>query len=98
VPEPGLHEWMFATRLGHQMMGIEAALERAFDAADGHDVRIGGGVATIQPYPCAGLVDEMHIVSTPLLVEGGERLFDDLEGVELVSSPAVAHARFARKR
>jgi dihydrofolate reductase len=28
--------------------GVEAALERAFDAADGQDVRLGGGVATIQ--------------------------------------------------
>jgi dihydrofolate reductase len=30
--------------------GPEAALTRAFAAADGLDVRLGGGVATIQEY------------------------------------------------
>jgi dihydrofolate reductase len=83
--------------------GIEAALERAFEAAGGGDVRLGGGVATIQQYLRAGLIDEMHLVIVPILLGGGERLFDHLEGgpagyerVELVSSPAVAHVRFAR--
>jgi dihydrofolate reductase len=82
--------------------GIEAALERAFDAADGRDVLIGGGAATIQQYLRAGLVDEMHLVITPVLLGGGERLFDHLEGgpvgfdVELVCSPAVTHARLTR--
>jgi|SRR2546426_11268384 len=42
--------------------GIEAALERALDAADGADVRVGGGAATIQQYLRAGLIDEMHLV------------------------------------
>src|SRR5258706_6614289 len=37
--------------------GIETALRRAFDAAHGKDVRLGGGVATIQQYLRAGLVD-----------------------------------------
>jgi dihydrofolate reductase len=83
--------------------GIEVALERAFDAADGQDVRLGGGVATIQQYLRAGLVDEMHLAIVPILLGSGERLFDHLDGgpvgyecVELVSSPSVAHARFVR--
>jgi dihydrofolate reductase len=83
--------------------GIEAALQRAFEAADGADVRLGGGAATIQQYLRARLIDEMHIVIVPLLLGGGERLFDHLAGgpvgyecVELVCSPAVAHARFIR--
>jgi dihydrofolate reductase len=83
--------------------GIEAALERAFDAADGKDVRLGGGAATVQQYLRAGLVDEMHLVVVPILLGDGERLFDNLDGgpdgyecVELVSSPSVAHVRFAR--
>ena len=84
--------------------GIEAALKGAFDAADGRDVRLGGGVATIQQYLRAGLVDEMHLAIVPILLGEGERLFDNLDGVsqgyecvELVSSPSVVHARFARR-
>jgi dihydrofolate reductase len=84
--------------------GIEAALERAFDGAHGDDVRLGGGAATIQQYLSAGLIDEIHVAIVPILLGGGERLFDHLAGgpngyecVEFVSSPAVAHARFARR-
>ncbi|MGH9014372.1 MAG: dihydrofolate reductase family protein [Acidimicrobiia bacterium] len=83
--------------------GIEAALERALDAADGNDVRVGGGPATIQQYLRAGLIDDMHLVIVPILLGGGERLFDHLDGgavgyecVEFVSSPTVAHTRFSR--
>jgi dihydrofolate reductase len=84
--------------------GIEAALRRAFDAAQGRDVRLGGGVATVQQYLRAGLVDEMHLAISPICLGRGERLWDNLDGfsagyecVELVSSPAVVHARFARR-
>lgn len=83
--------------------GIEAALERAFDAADGGDVRLGGGAATVQQYLRAGLIDDMHVAIVPILLGGGERLFDHLDGrqasyecVEFVSSPAVTHVRLAR--
>jgi dihydrofolate reductase len=83
--------------------GIEAALDRAFEAADGRDVRLGGGVATIQQYMRAGLLDELHVAIVPILLGGGERLWDGLDGgsagyecVELISSPSVVHARFAR--
>ncbi len=83
--------------------GIEAALQRAFDAAGGQDVRLGGGVATIQQYLRAGLVDELHLAIVPVLLGRGERLFDHLDGgpegyecVELVASPSVAHVRLAR--
>lgn len=84
--------------------GIEAALHRAFEAADGRDVRLGGGVATLQQYLRAGLVDEMNIAIVPMVLGDGERLWDGLHGfssnyecVELISSPAVVHARFARR-
>ena len=83
--------------------GIEAALQRAIEAAGGSDVRIGGGAATIQQYLRAGLIDEMHVAIVPILLGAGERLFDNLgdapegyECVELASSPAVAHVRLAR--
>ncbi len=84
--------------------GIEVALERAFDAANGQDVRLGGGVATIQQYMRAGLLDQLHVAIVPILLGGGERLFDNLDSsdqgyecVEFVGSSAVAHARFSRK-
>ena len=83
--------------------GIEAALERALEAADGGDVRIGGGAATIQQYLRAGLIDDMHVAIVPVLLGRGERLFDHLDGgldgyecVDFVGSPAVAHARISR--
>ena len=83
--------------------GIESALEQAFAAADGKDVRLGGGVSTIQAYLRAGLIDEMHLAIAPVLLGRGERLFDNLDGgpdgyecVEFVASPAVLHARFVK--
>ncbi|XAS69449.1 dihydrofolate reductase family protein [Micrococcaceae bacterium Sec5.7] len=83
--------------------GIEAALEQAFDAAAGSDVRLGGGAATVQEYLRAGLVDELHVAVVPVLLGGGERLFDNLDGgpdglelVEFAASEGVAHMRFLR--
>jgi hypothetical protein len=40
--------------------GIHAALERSVDAAKGQDIPLGGGVATIRQYLCAGLIDELR--------------------------------------
>jgi dihydrofolate reductase len=84
--------------------GIEAALERATEAAGGKDVAISGGAATAQQYLRAGLVDEMELHVVPLILGGGERLFENQDGgpggfecVELVSSPAAAHYRYVRK-
>jgi dihydrofolate reductase len=83
--------------------GIEAALRRAFDAAGGKDVRLGGGAGTIQQYLRARLVDEIGLAIVPVLLGSGERLFDHLDGgpagyrcIELVSSPAVVHVRLVR--
>lgn len=63
--------------------GISEALDRARDAAGDKDVRIGGGANTIQQYLRAGLIDEMHVAISPVLLGGGERLF---EGVDLRTS------------
>ena len=59
--------------------GIEAALARANEAACGRDVRLGGGVATIRQYLNGGLIDEMHVVITPVLLGGGEPLFAGID-------------------
>jgi dihydrofolate reductase len=59
--------------------GIEAALQRATEAANGQDVRLGDGVATIRQYLRAGLVGEMHIAMSPVLFGSGEHLFADFD-------------------
>ncbi|MDE2481585.1 MAG: dihydrofolate reductase family protein [bacterium] len=59
--------------------GAHAALERARAAADGRDVRIGGGVATARQYLRDGLVDEVHLAVSPVLLGAGEHLFAGLD-------------------
>jgi dihydrofolate reductase len=83
--------------------GIHAALKQALDAADGQDVKIAGGVSTIQQYLRAGLVDELEVAIAPVLLGGGERLFSGLDGglagfecTDFVGTTMALHARFAR--
>ena len=79
------------------------AIETAREAADGQDVRIGGGATVIRAFLAAGLVDHMHIVVVPILLGRGARLWEGLEGlekdyqVEAASSPSgVTHVTFTR--
>jgi dihydrofolate reductase len=60
--------------------GIAAALEKAKKAANGKDIRIGGGASTIRQFLKAGLMDEMHIAMSPIFLGAGEHL---LEGIDL---------------
>ena len=59
--------------------GIHGALERARAAANGQDLCIGGGVATIQQYLRAGVVDELGLAISPVLLGSGERLLGDVD-------------------
>ena len=84
--------------------GIEAALEGARAAAGGKDVRIGGGASTIRQYLRAGLVDEMHVAVSPILLGAGEPLFEgiDLRALgysvkEHVSTEAAMHLVVGRQ-
>ena len=79
------------------------ALETAREAADGQDVRIGGGVTVIREFLAARLIDHLHIAVVPILLGRGERLWDGLEGlekdyeIEAISSPVgVTHVMFTR--
>ena len=59
--------------------GIHEALDRAREAANGQDVRIGGGPATVRQYLQAGLIDEMHLAISPVLLGRGEPLLAGLD-------------------
>lgn len=63
--------------------GIHAAFSRAIDAAKGQDVRLGGGVATIRQYLRAGLIDEMHLAMSPILLGAGENLLEGIDAAKL---------------
>jgi dihydrofolate reductase len=80
------------------------ALEKARTAANGQDVRIGGGATIIRDFVKAGLIDHMHVVVVPILLGRGVRLWDGLEGIEKdydiesTSSPSgVTHLTFTRR-
>ena len=84
--------------------GPAEALEIAREAATGRDVRIGGGPSTVRQFLIADLIDHMHIVSVPIILGRGERLWDGLEelerrfDIEAVSSPSgVTHLTFTRR-
>ena len=60
--------------------GIHSALRQAKEAAGVLDVRLGGGVSTIRQYLGAGLIDELHLAISPVLLGSGEHL---LGGIDL---------------
>jgi dihydrofolate reductase len=75
--------------------GIEKAMAEAKEAADDQDVSVGGGAETLQEAIRANLLDEVVIHQVPILLGGGERLFDDLPAgtqVELTSVVEGAEA------
>lgn len=83
--------------------GIHEALTRARAAANGKDVRIGGGASTIRQYLQARLIDELHIAISPVVLGTGERLFDGINLVELgytctqhVATPRATHIVLTR--
>jgi dihydrofolate reductase len=80
--------------------GIQSALEQAREAADGKDVFLGGGADIINQYLAAGLVDEVELHVVPILLGGGERLFEGvgpdlrLEQLRAVEAPGVTHLSY----
>ena len=83
--------------------GAEEALERARKAANGMDVRIGGGADTVRQYLRAGQIDELHIAISPILLGRGEHLFEGIDlrslgygCVQRVSSELATHVVLER--
>jgi dihydrofolate reductase len=58
--------------------GVESALTKAKEAAQGKEVRIGGGVSVVRQYLVAGEIDEMHLAVSPVLLGEGENLFSGI--------------------
>jgi dihydrofolate reductase len=84
--------------------GIDSAYEQARRAAREKDVALAGGASVCNQFLAAGLVDEMEISVSPILLGGGERLFEgagaDLHGMRPVRTIATAeatHLKFARR-
>jgi len=79
-------------------------LARARAAADGRDVRLGGGAVTVRQFLDAGLIDTLHVVVVPVELGDGSRLWtapeelEDRYEHEAVPSPrgGVVHHLFWR--
>ena len=85
--------------------GIASALKRAGDAAQGQDIGLAGGASVANQYLASGLVDEIDVSISPVILGGGERLFEGLErgGLELeqvlaVDGPGVTHIKYLVRR
>ncbi len=103
-PRPAL-EMQGGTTFHFVTEGIEAALARAREAAQGKDVNLGGGADAVQQYLKAGLLDEIEVHVVPVLLGDGARLFDRADGrqtayecVRIVNSPAVSHYKYRLRR
>jgi dihydrofolate reductase len=84
--------------------GMLAALQAAKAAAGGLDVRIGGGVATVRQYLRAGLIDELHVAISPVMLGAGEHLFADIDTpkigyrcTEHRTTPKATHVVLAKR-
>jgi dihydrofolate reductase len=85
--------------------GIHAAMQRASAAANGKDIRIGGGAATIQQFLHAKLIDHLHLAISPTLLGSGEQLFANIDLLKLgyrctehVSTSKATHVILSQHR
>lgn len=81
----------------------QQALAMATDAADGKDVRVGGGASTVREFLKDGLVDRLHVAIAPVLLGRGINLWHDLRGLEdgydvitEVAESGTVHVTFRR--
>jgi dihydrofolate reductase len=85
------------------IVGIEAALASAREAAGERDILIAGGAEVVQQYLAAGLIDELTLSVSPVLLGSGTRFFADgataeLEQIAAIEAPGVAHLRYRVRR
>src|SRR6478735_770272 len=98
IPMPG------GTTFHFRDTAIEDVLAEATEAANGLDVRVGGGITTARAFLRAGLVDDLHVMVAPVVLGRGVRLWDDLRGLEVthrlrteVSESGTIHHTFTRQ-
>jgi dihydrofolate reductase len=98
IPMPG------GTTFHFRNAPIEDVLAEAADAAGGLDVRVGGGFGTARAFLKAGLVDQLHLMIAPIVLDRGTRLWDDLRGLDRthevtseVAESGTIHVTFARQ-
>ncbi len=79
-------------------------LDQAREAADGRDVRLGGGATVVREFLAADLVDTLHVAVAPVALGAGTRLWtapDELHDrfhCDVVPSPSgVTHHLFWRR-
>jgi dihydrofolate reductase len=84
--------------------GIREAFQRAVAAAGAKDIRLGGGVSTIRQYVQAGLVDELHLAISPVVLGDGEHLLSGIdlaalgyERTEHVTTPDALHVVLTKR-
>lgn len=82
---------------------IADVLAEAVEAAGGLDVRVGGGISTARAFLRAGLVDDLHVALAPIVLARGNRVWEDLRGLEsthevtsVVSESGTVHVTFRR--
>ena len=81
--------------------GIESAYAQAKAAAGDSGISIAGGASCARQAIKAGLVDEIDLQVTPVILGSGERLFDGFEAdvpklqlARVLQAPGVAHLRY----
>ncbi|TWE11243.1 dihydrofolate reductase family protein [Rudaeicoccus suwonensis] len=82
---------------------IEDVLAEAVTAAGGLNVCVGGGIGVARDFLRAGLVDVLHVAIAPILIGHGNRVWDDLRGLETthsvmseVAESGTIHVTFTR--
>jgi dihydrofolate reductase len=75
--------------------GVEAAVERAREAAGGKDVHVMGGAEIIRQALEAGIIDELSIIIAPVALGGGKRLFDGFSQSLNLEQLGVRQSQFA---
>jgi len=79
--------------------GIESAFAQARDAAGDAGISIAGGASVVRQYLSAGLIDELRLHITPVMIGAGERPFDGVAGTTLEplsvdGNHLVTHVRY----
>jgi dihydrofolate reductase len=101
APRPDLP--VGATTFHFRAGSIEDVLAEATEAAGDQDVRIGGGFGTAREFLRAGLVDHLHVMVAPIILDQGARLWDELRELDLgytvtteVAESGTIHVNFSR--